>query len=297
MRIALTGANGFIGRYLVPILLAEGHEVIAISSKPDGFPHEGLSWLKANLLNEIECRDAIRTAKAECIVHLAWHSAHGKFWTSSENFAWSNATANLLTEFSQTGGRRIIFAGTCAEYDSSHGYCSEDITPTAPTTIYGKCKDATRQYAQIYCKEHALEFVWGRVFSPYGPGEQQGRLLPSVLRSMLLEEPVRCSHGRQYRDFLHVSDVASAFVHLATGTDETGIFNVSSGKPVQISEIIGVCASFFTKAPAIEFGAIPVSDFDPMMLVGSSEKLIRTGWKARISLQEGLLDYRNNLLI
>jgi nucleoside-diphosphate-sugar epimerase len=293
MKIAVTGASGFIGRYLVPILLDNGHEVIAISSQIGGLPVAGLHWLTADLLDEGQCQQAMANAKADCLVHLAWYGVHGKFWTAQENFSWSRATANLLASFSQTGGRRVIVAGTCAEYDWSYGYCVEDKTPTAPATLYGKCKDVTRQFVQDFCRVNELEFVWGRVFTPYGLGEPQGRLLPSILRAMALGEPVRCSHGRQFRDFLHVYDVASAFAHLATETTVTGVFNISSGEPLRLTDLVAMCAGLFEAVPAIEFGAVPVPDFDPMMLVGCSDKLARAGWSARVPIREGLADYRN----
>jgi nucleoside-diphosphate-sugar epimerase len=296
MKIVVTGASGFIGRYLLPILLTEGHEVIAISSKVVVSNHPRLTWMKADLLDAEQCQMAIGSARADCLVHLAWYAVHGKFWSAVENFAWSKATANLLAAFHRSGGRRVVMSGTCAEYDWSYGYCIEDKTPTVPATLYGKCKDATRKYAEDYCRANQLEFVWGRIFTPYGPGEPEGRLVPSILRAMARGEPVRCSHGRQFRDFLEVADVASAFAHLASTTPATGVFNVSSGEPLRLADIVSTCAGLFENVASIEFGAIPVSDFDPLMLVGCVDKLNGTGWKARTTIREGLAAYRDKYI-
>ena len=292
MRIAVTGARGFIGRYLLPILLAEGHEVIAISSQGGQLPQSGLQWLTADLLDEAQCRNVMVQAQAECLIHLAWYVAHGQFWTATENFAWSFATANLLAGFAQAGGRRVIIAGTCAEYDWNYGYCIEDKTPTVPATIYGKCKDATRQYAEDFCRKNGIDLVWGRVFTPYGPGEHIERFVPSVLRSMVLGEPLRCSHGRQFRDILHASDVASAFAHLAVKTSAIGVFNIASGQPMRLADVVELCAAMFEFVPPILFGDIQVTDCDPLMLVGCPNKLAATGWESYISIREGLSDYR-----
>ena len=294
MKIAITGASGFIGRHVLPVLLAGGHDIVALSSQDGRPPSPGMQWLTTDLLNDDACRRAMDIARPDCLLHLAWYAVHGRFWNAPENFAWSRATANLLEGFRNVGGRRVVIAGTCAEYDWSHGYCIEEVTPTVPASLYGKCKDATRQFAQDFCRQNDIHLAWGRIFSPYGPGEPEGRLLPSILKAMIRCEPVRCSHGRQYRDFLHVRDVASAFAHLAVGTDATGVFNVSSGQPLRISEIVSLCSSLFENVPAIEFGAVPVADSDPMLLVGCSEKLERTGWAPRVPIAEGLSAYRDS---
>ena len=62
-----------------------------------------------------------------------------------------------------------------------------------------------------------LSTAWGRIFYLYGPGEYPSRLVPSVIGSLLHDEPARCTHGRQLRDYLHVADVASAFAAILDG--------------------------------------------------------------------------------
>lgn len=290
VRILVTGATGFVGRHVVPRLLTAGYEVHAVSSRatqtvPCLFP------ITADLLKPGEVERVVDAVRPELLLHLAWYAKHGSFWAAPENFAWADATARLLRAFHEMGGQRAVFAGTCAEYDWDHGYCVEGLTPTRPRTLYGKCKDATRQYVQDYCESRGLSYAWGRIFFPYGPGEPPGRLLPSVLRALMRNEPVRCSHGRQLRDFLHVTDVAAALVHLATATASNGAFNIASGLPVRLAELVDLCASYFPGHPPIQFGVVPVPEDDPPMLVGSPDRLLAIGWRAQVALEQGIEAY------
>ena len=89
------------------------------------------------------------------------------------------------------------------------------------------------------------------------------------------------------RDFLHVSDVARAFVTLL-GADVRGAVNIGSGDPVevrQIAQMLGVTAG---RPDLIDYGAIAMRADDPPLLVADATKLLQTGWLPRISLREGL---------
>ena len=288
MKIAVTGASGFIGRYVIPLLLGNGHEVCAIAHRSPADEIPDVRWIAADLLDERQCQAAVQSARADCLLHLAWYAVHGKFWTAPENFAWVRASSNLLEAFIAGGGKRAVIAGTCAEYDWSYGYCVEDLTPTRPATLYGRCKDATRQLSEAMCEASATEFAWGRIFFPYGVGEPGGRLLPSVLRSLSRNEPVLCSHGEQYRDFLHVEDVARAFVHLVESGQATGAFNIASGQPVRLADLVMKCVGLHRPGVQPEFGAVAVAPDDPPLLVGSPRKLMDTGWAPRIALDDGI---------
>jgi nucleoside-diphosphate-sugar epimerase len=287
-RILVTGATGFIGRYVLPILVANGHEVIAVSSHAQESVVSGIQWLKADLLNEDECRQVVSQSKAEILIHLAWYAEHGKFWTSLANFDWTRASLVLLDEFSKQGGKRAVLAGTCAEYDWKYGYCVEEVTPTGPQTIYGKCKDATRQLTQEYAASVGLQWVWGRIFFPFGYGEPVGRLLPSVMNALLNGDVVRCSHGQQFRDFMPVEEVARAFTHLACDTTEAGVFNISSGEPTRIAEVVEYCVDYLGLNVNPEFGVLKVPVNDPSLLVGDNTRLRQTGWKSQLRWNLGV---------
>ena len=291
MRIVITGGTGFIGRYVVPLLIELGYEVHVFAREPSVYVPAGANLVRVDLLNQDACRKAMQTIRPDCLLHLAWYTEHGKFWTAADNFAWVDATTVLLDAFRHNGGRRAILAGTCAEYDWSNGICIEGETPLLPQTIYGKSKDAIRQFAENYCASTNIELVWARIFFPYGMGEPAGRLLPSVIRALFKGEVVKCSHGRQFRDFLHVSDTAAALVHLIKTSGLRGAFNLGSGEPIRISTLVNMCASHFKHAAKIEFGSVAVPDNDPMMLIASPEKLMSTGWQPQISIDDGISRY------
>lgn len=291
MRIVVTGANGYIGRHVLPLLKAQGYEVLALSNRVRPSDEAGVCWREVDLLDAGASRQTLLEFRPEKLLHLAWYAEHGKFWTAPENFAWMQATSTLLEAFRDAGGRRVVMAGTCAEYDWSYGYCVEDQTPLAPRTLYGKCKDATRQFAEDFCQKHDLEWVWARIFFPYGPGEPEARLLPSVLRSLCLGQPVKCSHGRQFRDFVHVSDAAAALTHLLVSSEQNGAFNIASGEPMRLGALVELCASHFAQAKPIAFGAVPVPADDPLLLVGCADKLLGCGWRPQVSIHEGVARY------
>ncbi len=88
----------------------------------------------------------------------------------------------------------------------------------------------------------------------YGPYEYPTRLVPSVIQSLLKDEPAQCTHGNQIRDFLYVADVADAFVAILD-SDVNGIINIGSGKPVSVKELVIQIARLLGKEKDIRLGA------------------------------------------
>lgn len=289
MRVLLTGATGFVGRYVLSALSAIDCDIVAITSRAQRVENTGrIKWISADFLCEEACNKAVADAKPDILIHMAWYAEHGKFWNAPENLDWSRATIVLLQAFARNKGKRAVLAGSCAEYDWQYGYCTEGVTPTEPSTIYGQCKDATRKLTKALAEQAGIEWVWGRIFFPFGYGEPENRLLPSVVRSLLENKPVLCSHGRQYRDFIPVEEVASAFVHLACKTNVCGEFNVSRGVPIRLSELVEFCVEYIGSNIVPKFGAIKTPENDPPLLIGDNRKLINTGWNLQSDWQVAL---------
>ncbi|MCS6776662.1 MAG: NAD(P)-dependent oxidoreductase [Chloroherpetonaceae bacterium] len=285
-RVLVTGASGFIGRHSLHSLVERGYEVHAVTPGP--VVPGPYRWHHVDLLAPGGAALLMQEIRPTHLLHFAWYAVPGQYWTSLENFRWVRASLELLQEFQVCGGQRVVMAGTCAEYDWRYGACVENVTPLSPTTPYGVCKNALRALGEAFGAQTGLSFAWGRIFFLYGPHELPSRLVASVICALLRGEPARTSHGRQIRDFLHVQDVADAFVHLLE-SEVTGAVNVASGRPVALREVVTRIADMIGRRDLLEVGAIPTPPSEPGLLVADTGRLNReVGWVPRYSLEEGL---------
>lgn len=283
MRALLTGASGFIGRYVLDQLVEAGIDVVVVGrSRPYGYKGD---FVEADLLESEDYRGLVQRAGASHLIHLAWYVEHGQYWTSHHNLRWVEASVRLVEAFCAAGGQKIVAAGTCAEYDWSYGFCLEDVTPLSPATLYGTTKDATRRLLNAVCKSHQTQFAWGRIFLPYGRGENSRRLIPSLINVF----QGKCSpfgvNVNAYRDFLHVEDAASGFMRILL-TNAEGSYNIASGHPIQISSVVQLISRRFEADPSIILDLSTERPGEPEILFGGSQKLKALGWQPMHSIYE-----------
>jgi nucleoside-diphosphate-sugar epimerase len=284
MRVLLTGASGFIGRYVLRALQHHGIEVLAVSRAQ---PQTSVPFIEADLLSITDFGPLVQQAQATHLLHLAWYAEHGKYWTSPLNLHWAEATTRLVETFCAAGGQHVVVAGTCAEYDWTHGYCREDSTPLKPATLYGTAKDATRRLMMAVCTQHQVPCAWGRIFLPYGQGESTSRLTPSLIDVFRgVREPFGVN-ATAYRDFLHASDVAEGFVRLLT-TRTSGAYNICSGAPVRLAEVVTTLASLLGADPEPVLALTTERPGEPPLLAGENLKLKALGWRPVLTLVQGL---------
>jgi nucleoside-diphosphate-sugar epimerase len=287
-RVLLTGASGFIGRHSLAPLLAHQYEVHAVSSRPQPDNGSAVRWHQADLLDSNELAALLISVRPTHLLHLAWYAEPGKYWTSEKNLEWVSASLNLLTEFVRQGGQRIVIAGTCAEYDWRYGQCSEDVTPLSPATLYGNSKHALQILLAALARQTSLSAAWGRIFFLFGPHEHPSRLVASVTRSLLKGEPALATSGEQIRDYLHVQDVAEAFVALLDSA-VTGPVNIASGQPVAVRDINLTLAKLCQRPDLLRLGVLPTRPDDPPKLTADIRRLHNeVGWRPAYTLEQGL---------
>lgn len=274
MKVLITGASGFIGRHVLRQLTEGGIDTVVVGrSRPFGYSGK---FIEADLLQS-SSSEIVDQASATHIIHLAWYAEHGKYWTSPLNFRWLEATVRLIESFCAAGGRKVIVAGTCAEYDWKYGYCIEDVTPLNPTTLYGTVKDAARRLIEAVCRNYCADLAWARIFLPYGPGEDSRRLIPSLIDVFRGKRPPFGVNANAYRDFIHVEDVARGFIHLLTSAAR-GNYNIATGQPTPVALIVRQIARAYDGDESIVLNLATERPGEPEILFGDAQKLKGLGW-------------------
>ncbi len=291
MRVFVTGASGFIGSHVTCALLAKGHSV-AVLAIPDD-PLLRLQDVRSSfevitgMLGDVgDLQKALDKFQPEACIHLAWYAEPGQYLHSMENIQSLTASLTLLNLLISIGCRQVVMAGTCAEYDTEFGYLSE-LTPTRPATLYAAAKLSCCQLGQQIAAQAKINFAWGRVFYPYGPQEDERRLVPAAIRALKQGNVFPATEGGQVRDYIHVEDVAEAFCVL-TEKQANGVFNISSGLPVSIHQLLETIGNLMGCVYLIQFGGQPYRGWEPPFICGNNSRLKTLGWKPSYSLIKGL---------
>jgi nucleoside-diphosphate-sugar epimerase len=309
-RVLVSGAGGFIGRWSVPELRRLGYEVHAVlSGNADREVPEQLLGAKihvADLLDESRVDELFREAKPTHLLHFAWIATPGLYWDSAENFRWVSASEHLLRCFGAHGGRRVVMAGSCAEYDWSRvEVCDELASPLANESAgalspYAECKIALQRTLAEFGRREHLSTAWGRIFFQFGPHEHPDRLVPSVICNLLMNREALCSQGSQVRSFLYVADVGAAFAALLDSELE-GPVNIGSGEGIALADFINRMARLIGRPDLVRLGARPTPAREPALLLPKVHRLRdEVRWRPRLTLNEGLNDtiawWRSRLL-
>lgn len=274
MKIAVTGASGFLGRHVVEALRRASAEVVACSRSPR--PNEdggtgGVTWQRLDL-HEEPADVFARLGRPDSVVHLAWGGLP-RYESPHHVELELPAQARFLDALARGGLRHLVVSGTSAEYGLRTGVLTEE-DPAAPVTSYARAKDALRRHAERLRAEHGVALSWARIFFLFGPGQSRqslwGQLTEALERG---DATFAMSPGQQLRDYLPVERAGEILARLALTRADAGVVNVCSGEPVRVQTLVEGWLAGLPRGIALDLGRHPYPAHEALEFWGSRRHL------------------------
>jgi UDP-glucose 4-epimerase len=297
MKCVIFGGGGFIGSTITDRLLLDGHE-LRIFERPRVAPYrkfaqsERVEWIAGNLSSSHDVSDAI--SGVDIILHLVSttlpkNSNEDPIYDVQSNVV---ATLQMLNAMVAQKVPKIIFISSGGSVYGNPMYLPIDEKhPTDPLVSYGITKLAIEKHLQLYSHLYGIRAITLRVANPYGERQRietaQGAI-GVFLHHTLNGLPVEIwGDGSITRDYIHVSDVAEAFVRALEYSGAKSCFNISSGAGTSLNELIGMLENVLGKRAEIRY--LPGRPFDvPVSILSNDLARDELEWAPSISMRNGI---------
>ena len=272
-KVAVTGASGFVGRYVLAALAKTDVEIVAHARTPRAEKpgSASLYWSCFDIAAAPEnCFE--RLGRPDIVIHLAWDGLPN--FTAPRHFENElPAQSHFLRDLIESGLRRLVVVGTCLEYGMQSGCLSEDMT-ALPANPYGLAKDALRRELHFISTLMPFDLRWLRMFYLYGKGQAPTSLYAQFHDAVARREKTfDMSPGDQVRDFLNVEEAAGAIVDVALARKAPRILNVCSGRPTTVRSLVERWRADAAADIELKLGVHPYPSYEPFAFWGDNSRL------------------------
>lgn len=266
-QIIVTGATGFIGQNLMPLLINKNYEVIAIAR--DVSKAKNFNWYPlVTFITKDIYKEAIdiEIKEGASLIHLAWQGLpnYKSLFHFEENLPKS---FQFIKSLVRSGVSKVLVAGTCLEYGFQSGPL-RSTTPTKPSNPYALAKDTLRQYLNYLKKEELFSLQWARFFYMYGQGQNPKSIIARLDSAIDGGEKIfNMSGGEQLRDYLPIQSAVEKLLAVFENNSE-GVFNICSGKPISIRNLVEERIRERGSSIKMNLSYYPYLDYEPMAFWG-----------------------------
>lgn len=296
MKVLVTGGAGYIGSAVAEQLLVAGHQVTVIDNLSHGYRQavpKGAELIVGDLADKEKLAALFHAQKFEAVLHFAAFIEAGESMKHPEAF-FRNNTANalgVLEVMLEAKVNRFVFSSTAALYGNPVRTPIQEEDALQPTNAYGESKLLVERMLEWFHRIHGLRYASLRYFNAAGAAapdrgeahQPESHLVPRLMKVALGQQKHIEIFGTDYptpdgscvRDYIHVSDLATAHLLALAGLERSGrlIYNLGNGQGFSVREVIeGVRRVTGRPIPVVES---PRREGDPAVLIASSEKIRR----------------------
>ena len=293
MKIIITGATGFVGRNLVPKLIDANHELLEVTIEPEkskefyGNRTKQFTYSQSNHENLIE---QFNLFQPDVCIHLASYLTANDDYRTMHTLLDANIqfTCNILDALKQSGLSLFINTGSFAEYYKGDGKLD-------PAYLYTATKSASRIFVDYYSKTYNFKQITIAPYTIYGEPDSQKKIIDLIYDSLDNDIPFKLTPGNQMLDFIHLEDITDFFVEIVkyyNKVDNASVFQLGCGRGNTLRDLTEIMENETGKVANIKWGGKEYRPRDVMYAVANTSTQFHLfGWKAKISLEEGVKKY------
>jgi nucleoside-diphosphate-sugar epimerase len=282
MKILVIG-NGFLGKSIIQRLISEGHELLVYSRATN--ERVQCQQIAGDIL---DFEDFIKVLlwKPRIIIHTAWITSEN-YRNDLSNFKYARFTTDLAGYIACSDVEHLIILGSCAEYGHQVGPSTAGFTKLSPASLYAEQKVIAFNSVRELLKRSDVRFTWARIFYPYGPTQDQKRLVPHLINCLRNGEPVVLADTSSILDWITTRDVASAIswvidnelpIEIDIGTS-LGFTNLEL--LITLEDLLQIPTKLYEHGPHY-FG------LNDVFVAGANSPLLKSGWLPADTISTGL---------
>lgn len=298
MNIVVTGADGFIGGFLIPKLIENKHSLFLIGNelrsleKRFGNNSKYFSHVDMQMDN---LKVQLSYFSPDVVIHLAGYSTSSDTYEEMECLFNANILflGKILDVLKGINLKCFIYTGSSTEF-----YFGDNVYN--PAYLYSATKTSGRALLNYYSEAYDFKSIFVTPYNVYGGVTSQKKIIDILFDSLDSEHTANTTLGEQVLDFIHVSDLAGLYCKVVESIDiipDKTNFNAGSGEGTSIRTIAGIIEKYSGKRANINWGGVPYRKRDIMRSVAdirNQNELLN--WKPGIDLHKGIqmcLESRN----
>ena len=295
MRAVVTGATGFLGKWLVEELISQGNEVVAFVRDMSKIPFKwkessSIKCVKFSLhdMESMQLEGAC-LEQADIFFHLAWAGTSGMDRADVKlQLANVQASCNAVSLAKKMGCKRFIHAGSIMEYETVKSFSADGFAP-GMGNIYSIAKTTSDYMARTLAVKEGLEYINVIISNVYGVAECSARFINVTLKKMLQGERIPLTEGIQKYDFIYVTDAVKVVLLVAEKGNSLENYYIGNSKQECLKDFVVSMHKVVESSSKLAFGEVKMGTIMLTYDEFDTYKLERElGFKPEVSFEEGI---------